>query len=187
MIALVFTDIVGSTALQREVGDQTYTQIRQAHFDNARTLIAGTNAYEIKTVGDSFFVVFRTAIEALDFAVALHQLTGHELVQIRVGVHVGTVRIEEDGDVYGSAVNYTKRVMDSADKLCGIIVSRDAKSQIEFEKAPQHQKIFFNPFEKGLPGFDDKQLLFRALSSEIRAVIIAHIRRRRASVPTSTP
>jgi adenylate cyclase len=161
MLALVFTDIIGSTSLQRELGDRDYTQLRRAHFEQARLLIAGTDGYPIKTAGDSFFAVFRTAVEAFDFAVFLHEDTGHERVKIRAGVHVGAVRIEKDGDVFGNAVNYTKRLMDEA-KSGGVILSRDAKSQIDFEKAQHHREIVFVPLERELAGFEGKHKLYTA-------------------------
>lgn len=155
-LAIVFTDIVGSTALQGEVGDYTYqNEIRPAHFNRARDLIGMWGGHQVKTSGDSFYVVFRTAIDALDFAEALHNDTGYELVQIRAGIHVGAVRITDDGDVHGSAVNYTNRVMDAAKASQtrireGIVLSRDAKSQIKFEKAPRHQGMGFVQFVKVL-------------------------------------
>lgn len=190
-LAIVFTDIVGSTALQGEVGDYTYQNaIRPAHFNRARALIASWKGHQVKTSGDSFYAVFRTSIDALDFAEALHNDTGHELVQIRAGIHVGAVRIADDNDVHGGAVNYTNRVMDAAKEPSrikeGIILSRDAKSQIEFEKAPRHQGISFIPFEKVLQGFTGTQQLYRVMSPAIRTALVKHMHRKRVAA-SSTP
>jgi hypothetical protein len=49
-------------------------------------------------------VVFRTAVEALDFAVAFYSDTGDEQIKIRAGIHVGPARIIED-DLFGIMVN----------------------------------------------------------------------------------
>lgn len=161
MLAILFTDIVGSTALQRELGDQAYSAVRRAHFAQARRFIAAFHGYEVKTIGDSFYVVFRTAIEAFDFAIDLYTDTGHDRVKLRIGIHVGAVYIEEGKDVYGNAVNYTKRVMDTA-KEGGIVLSQDAMRQVEFEKAPQHQGIMYVQLEQGLQGFEGNHRLYIA-------------------------
>src|SRR5439155_1089502 len=88
--------------------------------------------YEIKTIGDSFMVAFRTALKALDFALAFHARTGHDQVKIRAGIHVGTVQIEEN-DAFGSMVNYSARVQGHA-KGAEIWLSDRAKSDIDEEK-----------------------------------------------------
>ena len=191
-LAIVFTDIVGSTALQAEVGDYKYqNEIRPAHFARARNLISIWGGHQVKTSGDSFYVVFRTAIDALNFAEELHNDTGHELVQIRSGIHVGAVRIADEGDVHGSAVNYINRVMDAAKNPVrvteGIVLSRDAKSQIEFEKAPRHQNMWFVAFEKELQGFSGKQQLYRVMSPTIRTTLVKHMQRKRRAAASTTP
>jgi class 3 adenylate cyclase len=48
MLAILFTDIVGSTALQRELGDQAYNAVRRAHFAQAHCFIAAFHGYEVK-------------------------------------------------------------------------------------------------------------------------------------------
>jgi Adenylate and Guanylate cyclase catalytic domain len=161
MLAIVFTDIVGSTALQRELGDQIYNSVRREHFKRARHFISAFHGYEIKTIGDSFYVVFRTAVDAFDFAIDLYTDTGHDRVKLRVGIHVGAVHVEEGKDIYGNAVNYTKRAMDTA-KPGGIVLSHDAMRQVDFEKAPQHQGIIYVPSVHILQGFEGNQKLYMA-------------------------
>ena len=109
MVALVFTDIVDSTALGNQLGDERWIEVLLPHFAQARDLMNNYDCYEIKIIGDSFMVAFRTAVDALDFALAFHNDTGDQRVRIRAGIHVGPVRIIED-DMYGMMVNYTKRV-----------------------------------------------------------------------------
>jgi hypothetical protein len=69
-LALVFTDVVGSTALGEELGDERMDEVRHDHFARAREIIEKLEGYEIKTIGDSFMVAFRTATAALDFALS---------------------------------------------------------------------------------------------------------------------
>jgi class 3 adenylate cyclase len=174
ILALVFTDVVDSTGLQRRLGDQEYHVIRRLHFAKAKKLIEQWGGHEVKNSGDSFFAVFRTAIAAFNFAMSLHDDTGDPQIKIRAGVHVGTVRIEEDGDIFGTPANYTNRVMNVA-KLGGVMLSRDAKSQIDFEKAPEHSAIRYEELVVGLSGLAGRHQVFKTFTPGIIAA-----RRKRA-------
>jgi len=56
LLALVFTDIVGSTALNEEIKDERMNEVRRAHFAQSRKLISKCKGCEIKTIGDAFLV-----------------------------------------------------------------------------------------------------------------------------------
>lgn len=77
MFALVFTDIVDSTKIANEFKDRNYVEMLKKHFAQARALLAGVDHHEIKILGDSFMVAFRTASEALRFALKLKVEPGH--------------------------------------------------------------------------------------------------------------
>jgi class 3 adenylate cyclase len=110
MLALVFTDIVGSTAKCNQFGDEQWIEILISHFRRARKVVRQFGGFEIKIIGDAFMVAFHSVKGAICFAMELQRKTGHEEVVIRAGVHVGPVRIVEN-DVYGSMVNYASRVI----------------------------------------------------------------------------
>jgi class 3 adenylate cyclase len=103
ILALVFTDVVESTALGRALGDERWMQVLRKHFAKARSLMSSDKCYEIKMIGDSFMVAFRSAIDAVDFAVAFHADTGDKCVRIRAGIHVGPIRVFEN-DLFGMMV-----------------------------------------------------------------------------------
>jgi len=103
--AIVFTDVVGSTALGEEIRDEAMNEVRQAHFAQSRRLIGQFQGREIKTIGDSFMAAFKSAGAALDYAPALQGNTGHPQVRIRAGIHIGPLRVEA-GDVFGGTVNF---------------------------------------------------------------------------------
>src|ERR1700756_5003150 len=56
-LAIVFTDIVGSTALGRALGDEQMNGVRRAHFGHSRALLAQHAGREIKTIGDGMMAV----------------------------------------------------------------------------------------------------------------------------------
>jgi adenylate cyclase len=166
-LALVFTDIVGSTALNMELGNEQMSRVRRAHLREARIIISNYKGYEIKTIGDSLMVVFRTATEALDFALALSTNTGHSKVRIRVGIHVGAIQIEED-DAFGSMVNYTARVESQAEGA-EIWVSERAKKDIDEEKAEAHNHLSWTEHNDcELKGFSGKHILWSVIAPEKR-------------------
>jgi class 3 adenylate cyclase len=163
-IAVVFTDIVGSTALGNEVGDEGMAAVREAHFRQGRGLIRKHRGYEIKTMGDAFMAAFHTAVEALDFALELSASTGHELVRIRAGIHVGPVRIEEE-DAFGAVVKYAARV-ESWAKVPEIWVSARVKQDIDHEKARAHRSLrWMEHVDCELKGFPGKHSLWSTVAS----------------------
>jgi class 3 adenylate cyclase len=66
-LAIVFTDVVGSTALGEKLKDERMNKVRQAHFVQSRKLINQYKGREIKTIGDSFMAAFRSVEKALDY------------------------------------------------------------------------------------------------------------------------
>jgi class 3 adenylate cyclase len=165
IFALVFTDIVDSTALANELGDEKWIELLMKHFAEARRLMAVYDHHEIKIIGDSFMVIFRTVLDALDFARALYADTGDTRIKIRVGIHVGSARIIED-DIYGNMVNYTKRVesTDNPGGIGGIRLSDVAKSQVSDEKEQRHAWLQFQPLTVTFKGFPQPQTVWLVLT-----------------------
>ncbi len=163
-LAVVFTDIVGSTALGNEIGDEAMAEMREGHFRQGRGLIHKHRGYEIKTIGDAFMVAFHTAGQALDFALDLSADTGHERVKIRAGIHVGAVRIEEE-DAFGAVVTYAARVVSWA-RGPEIWLSGRVKQDIDQEQAKAHQYLrWMEHPDCELRGFPGKHALWSIMAS----------------------
>jgi class 3 adenylate cyclase len=152
-LAIVFTDIVGFTRLCQELKDDGIKEVRQQHFARSRELIEHYEGCEIKTMGDSFLAAFRSTRRAFRFAQELQKDTGHPLVRIRAGIHIGPMHVEEN-DVFGGTVNFAGRIISSI-KESEIRLSDEAKTDIERlgEKYAQlrwqkHDDVHF----KGFPG-----------------------------------
>jgi WD40 repeat protein/class 3 adenylate cyclase/GTPase SAR1 family protein len=138
-LAVVFTDVVGSTAMGEELRDDRMNEVRRAHFTRSRQLIEQFNGREIKTIGDSFMAAFRSVEKGLDYARALQANPGHPDVKIRAGVHIGPMQVE-DNDVFGGAVNFAARVV-GAIEGAEIWLSERAKEDLERAGAKQHSKL----------------------------------------------
>ena len=70
LVAVLFTDLVGSTETAARLGDDRADQLRQDHFALLREAIAATGGTEVKNLGDGLMVVFGAASDAVACAVA---------------------------------------------------------------------------------------------------------------------
>jgi len=116
-LALVFSDVVGSTQYFARFGDVAGRSLQQRHLDLLRESLAPQDGRIVDTAGDGAFTVFPTAEHAVE---ALSQLQGaitaqnagygrdHQLTT-RVGIHWGPV-LTDGNQVSGDAVNLCSRV-----------------------------------------------------------------------------
>src|SRR4051794_34417511 len=108
-VAVLFTDMVGSTALASSLSPQAADELRREHFSILRQAVAEAEGTEVKNLGDGLMVVFASASSALSCAVAMQQgverdnRSREQAVGLRVGVSGGEVSGEE-GDYFGDAV-----------------------------------------------------------------------------------
>lgn len=58
VVALLFTDLVGSTALLAHLGDDAAEELRRTHFGLLRQAVAQAGGEEVKTLGDGLMVFF---------------------------------------------------------------------------------------------------------------------------------
>lgn len=96
-ITLLFTDIEGSTALLSRLGDW-YGEALSAQRALLRACFAEFRGHEMGTEGDSFFVVFQSAGDAVGCCLAAqralsgHDWTGGIAVRVPMGLHSGESR-----------------------------------------------------------------------------------------------
>lgn len=132
-VALVFTDVVGSTVLANQVGDDEWIDVLKAHFAKARFYIQEHGGFEVKLIGDACMVAFHSALPALRFALDFWGDTGVFGLGIKAAVHVGEVQVVEN-DIYGVMINYTSRVLkaaasDSPGRKGKVVISQPAFQQ----------------------------------------------------------
>jgi len=153
-LTIVFTDVVGSTALGEQIRDEAMNEVRRAHFAQSRRLIEEFKGREIKAIGDSFMAAFRSVDAALDYARALQEHTGHAKVRIREGIHIGPMQVDEN-DVFGGTVNFASRVV-GATNDAEIWLSDRAKEDIDRFGSSKHNGLTWLRHDdvamKGFPG-----------------------------------
>src|SRR5215831_2133928 len=147
-LAVVFTDIVDSTALGKALGDEQMNGVRRAHFGYSRALLAEHAGREIKTIGDSVMAVFRSIGAALDYAHALYLDPGHTALQargVRAGIHIGSVDVVGE-DIFGTEVDVAARVVGGIEGA-EIWLSDQAKRDLERAGARRHGDLQWLPHE----------------------------------------
>jgi len=152
--AVLFTDLVGSTAAASQVGDQEWADLLDRHDRIAERVVAGHGGTIVKTTGDGVLATFAGPSLALQAAAAMRSELSHLGLQMRAGVHAGEIE-DRDGDISGFAVNLAARV-ESAASEGEIYVTSTVRDLLlggtfRFEDAGEHD----------LKGFDGSWQLCR--------------------------
>ena len=109
LAAIMFTDIVGYTALMGEDERKAFELLRKSR-QIQRPFIEQYGGRWIKELGDGVLASFTTATDAVSCACAIQQACGpiHGL-QLRIGIHLGDI-IFEHKDIFGDGVNIASRL-----------------------------------------------------------------------------
>jgi class 3 adenylate cyclase len=103
-VTFLFTDIEGSTALLRELGDR-YADVLARERSILRETLTSAGGQEIDTQGDAFFFSFTRARDAVAGAVAAQRALAEEAwpdgvdVKVRMGLHTGEPSVGDEGYV----------------------------------------------------------------------------------------
>jgi len=115
-VALLFTDIEGSTKLAQENTD-VWEALRGRHHAILRSAVESHNGYVFQIIGDAFCATFHTAGEALLATIQsqtdlYREKWGAAPVKVRMGIHTGKAEIQEDGQYQGYlAMSRIQRLM----------------------------------------------------------------------------
>jgi TolB-like protein/class 3 adenylate cyclase/Tfp pilus assembly protein PilF len=109
LAAIMFTDIVGYTALMGKDEQKAFDLLRKNR-EIHKPLIKQFHGTWIKELGDGVLASFHTVTDAVFCAAAIHQACNTiEGLQLRIGIHLGEV-IFENNDVFGDGVNIASRL-----------------------------------------------------------------------------
>ena len=102
LATVLFTDLVGSTELARELGDRRWAELLERHDDAVRRELARFGGEEIDTAGDGFFALFDGPTSAIRCALAARDDVRALGLEPRRGIHTGEVERPRGGSLAGS-------------------------------------------------------------------------------------
>lgn len=117
---ILFADVSGSTRMFETLGDALARQLISHVLEGLSNICRKHDGRVIKTIGDEVMCAFPRARDGVDAAIAMQRFLATDAtctankLGIRIGLHHGDCLQEDDGDVFGDAVNTASRVGDEA-------------------------------------------------------------------------
>ena len=138
LAAILVTDIVGFSRLAGADEDRILARLRTLRSDLIDPTISVHRGRVVKRTGDGAIVEFRSVVDAVRCGIELQQglvernagLPPDRRIEFRVGIHLGDVVEESDGDLMGDGVNIAARLEGIA-KPGAICLSEDAYRQVK--------------------------------------------------------
>jgi class 3 adenylate cyclase len=164
-VAVLFADVVGSTRLYEQLGDQRARETIQLCVELMREATTRNRGTVIKTIGDEILAIFPTVDDAVNAGGEMHQDIGArpelliegQHVAIRIGCHFGPVVLEHK-DIFGASVHAANRMTSQA-KAGQIILSADTLRR----SSPEWRAVSRRVDVTSLRGLNDEIELYEVL------------------------
>ena len=136
--AIFFADVAGYSRLAGADEDRTLARLRGLRSDLIDPAVAAHHGRIVKSTGDGSLIEFRSVVDAVRCAVEVQNgmiernagVPEDRRIEFRIGVHLGDVVEEADGDLMGDGVNIAARL----EGICApgaICLSEDAYRQVK--------------------------------------------------------
>ena len=118
LAAILVADVVGYSRLASVDEERTLARLRGLRSDLIDPAIAAYRGRIVKRTGDGGIIVFRSVVDAVRCAIEVQAglvernagLPADRRIQFRIGIHLGDVVEEADGDLMGDGVNIAARL-----------------------------------------------------------------------------
>jgi class 3 adenylate cyclase len=118
LAAILAADVVGYSRLAGSDEDRTLSRLRGLRSDLVDPAIAAYRGRVVKRTGDGILIEFRSVVDAVRCAIEVQHgmversagLPPERRIEFRVGIHLGDVVEESDGDLMGDGVNIAARL-----------------------------------------------------------------------------
>ena len=137
LAAILAADVVGFSRLTGADEDRTLARLRALRSDLIDPTIAVHKGRVVKRTGDGALVEFRSVVDAVRCAIEVQNamiernagLPAERRIEFRIGIHIGDVVEESDGDLMGDGVNIASR-LEGVAAPGSICLSEDAYRQV---------------------------------------------------------
>jgi TolB-like protein/class 3 adenylate cyclase len=138
LAAILVADVVGYSRLAGADEDRTLSRLRGLRSDLIDPAIAAHRGRVVKRTGDGSIIEFRSVVDAVRCAIEVQSgmvernggVPRERRIEFRVGVHLGDVVEEADGDLMGDGVNIAAR-LESICEPGAVCLSEDAYRQVK--------------------------------------------------------
>ena len=138
LAAILVSDVVGYSRLTGADEDRILARLRTLRSDLIDPTIAVHHGRIVKRTGDGSIVEFRSVVDAVNCAIEVQramvernaEVAPDKRIEFRIGIHLGDVVEESDGDLMGDGVNIAARLEGIA-KPGTICLSEDAYRQVK--------------------------------------------------------
>jgi adenylate cyclase len=138
LAAILAADVVGYSRLTGADEDRTLARLRALRSDLIDPTIAVHKGRVVKRTGDGAIIEFRSVVDAVRCAIEVQNamvdrnsgVPEDRHIEFRIGIHLGDVVEEDDGDLMGDGVNIAAR-LESVAKPGAICLSEDAYRQVK--------------------------------------------------------
>src|SRR5499427_5640239 len=138
LAAILVADIVGYSRLAGADEDRILARLRTLRSDLVDPTIAVHHGRVVKRTGDGSIIEFRSVVDAVNLAIEVQramvernaEVAPDKRIEFRIGIHLGDVVEESDGDLMGDGVNIAARLQSVA-KPGGICISDDTYRQVK--------------------------------------------------------
>jgi len=137
LAAIMAADVVSFAARMGHDEEGTHAMVQKLRRDILEPSVSDHQGRIVKTTGDGFLVEFVSPVEAVRCAIAMQEAIAAEpsrdpadTLQVRIGVNLGDIIVDEDGDIYGEGVNIAARLEQLA-QPGGICVSGKIHDEVK--------------------------------------------------------
>jgi adenylate cyclase len=130
LAAILAIDVVGYSAMMERAEEATYAEIGRLKGDVFEPALTRFQGRLIKTTGDGIFAEFASPVLAVRCAKEIQEKVANGAIQLRIGINLGDVIVDEQGDVFGDGINIAARLEGLA-APGGILISGKVQSEVE--------------------------------------------------------
>jgi len=146
LAAILAADVVGFSSMMEKDEEGTLRRVKALQREVIEPKVRERGGRLVKTTGDGFLCEFGSPVEAVRCALEIQETTkaNGEPVLLRMGINLGDIIIEPDGDIYGEGVNVAARLEQLADPggLCisgSVHEHAEGKIPVLFESRGEQQ------------------------------------------------
>ena len=136
LAAIMAADVVGYSKMMGANEAATLAAFGELRHDVFEPMVASHRGKVVKRMGDGWLVEFASSLDAVECAIAIQEKRrDHETIKLRIGIHIGDVVHDDEGDIHGDGVNIAARLEGVAEPS-GIAISDQVYSSLDGTMTP---------------------------------------------------